>query len=152
MAGKSGIKRIVVGVDGSANADQALKWAIRMGKGMGSHITAVYGVHLPVYFPEPYGIPVQFDDEWRAEIKDEFENRWCKRLKASGLRYRTVLRDGRPASVIAEVAESERADIIVVGRRGHGSVAELILGSVSHELAVHSKRPLLLIEPEAKTP
>jgi nucleotide-binding universal stress UspA family protein len=97
-------------------------------------------------------VPVQYDEEWRRQIKEEFENKWCKRLRASGLRYRTVMRDGRPASVIAEVADDENADIIVVGRRGRGGVAELVLGSVSHELAVHSKRPLLLIEPEAPKP
>ncbi|MFI5283817.1 MAG: universal stress protein [Candidatus Dormibacterales bacterium] len=149
MAGRSGIKRIVVGVDGSEHSDDALKWAIRMARGMGSQITAVFAVHVPVYFPEPYGVPIQFDEEWRKEMKAEFENRWCKRLRASGLRYRTVMRDGRPASVIAEVADEENADIIIVGRRGRGGVAELVLGSVSHELAVHSARPLLLIEPEA---
>jgi hypothetical protein len=37
------------------------------------------------------------------------------------------------------------ADVIVVGRRGRGGVAELLLGSVSHELVFHSKRPVLVI-------
>jgi nucleotide-binding universal stress UspA family protein len=152
MASNSGIKRIVVGVDGSHSADEALKWAIRMAKGMGSRITAVYAIHVPVYFPEPYGVPVQFDEEWRAAMKEEFEDKWCKRLKASGVSYRTVMRDGRPASVISEVADEERADVVVAGRRGRGGVAEMVLGSVSHELALHSKRPLLLIEPEVKNP
>ena len=110
---KSGIKRIVVGVDGSDQAAAALKWAIRMAKGMGSQITAVYGIHIPTYFPEPYAIPVQFDDSWRIEIKTEFEGKWCKPLSVSAIRYRTVMEDGRPASVIAAVAERENADIIV---------------------------------------
>jgi nucleotide-binding universal stress UspA family protein len=147
MAARSGIKRIVVGVDGSEHSETALKWAIRMARGMGSQITAVYGVYVPMYFPEPYGVPVQFDEQWRKEIKAEFEDKWCKPLKASGIRYRTVMQDGRPASVIDDVADKENADIIVVGRRGRSGVAELLLGSVSHELATHSKRPVLLIEP-----
>jgi len=150
MASPSGIRRIVVGVDGSKHSEAALKWAIRMAKGMGSHVTAVYAIHIPVYFPEPYGVPVQFDAQWRSEMKDEFENKWCKRLRASGIRHRMVMLDGRPAAVIAEVADRDRADVIVVGRRGRGGVAELLLGSVSHELAVHSKRPLVLIEPEPR--
>jgi nucleotide-binding universal stress UspA family protein len=149
MAGRSGIKRIVVGVDGSTHAAEAMKWAIRMARGMGSKITAVYAVYVPVYFPEPYGIPVQFDEQWRAEMKAEFEDKWCKPLKAAGVRYRTVFEDGRPASVIAAVADRDNADVIIVGRRGRGGVAELVLGSVSHELAIHSRRPVLLIEPEA---
>ena len=82
-------------------------------------------------------------------MKAEFENKWCKPLKAAGVRYSTVFEDGRPASVIAAVADRDNADVIIVGRRGRGGVAELVLGSVSHELAIHSRRPVLLIEPEA---
>ena len=37
------------------------------------------------------------------------------------------------------------ADMVVMGRRGRGGVAELLLGSVSHEVALQSKRPVLLI-------
>ena len=80
-----------------------------------------------------------------AEIKKEFEEQWCKRLKEAGVQYRMIMEDGRPASVIAQVAESIDADVIVVGRRGRGGVAELVLGSVSHELVLHSKRPILVI-------
>lgn len=145
---RSVIKRIVVGVDGSDQAAAALKWAIRMAKGMGSQITAVYGISVPTYFTAPYGIPVQFDESWRTEMRAEFESKWCKSLKVSGIRYRTVMEDGRPASVIGAVADRENADIIVVGRRGRSGVTELLLGSVSHELVIHSTRPVLLISPQ----
>jgi nucleotide-binding universal stress UspA family protein len=146
--GSSGIKKIVVGVDGSHQAAAAVAWAIRMAEGMGSEIIAVYAIDIPTYFPQPYGVPVQFDESWRQQIRDEFENKWCKALKSSGVRYRAVMEDGRAASVVSAVAESENADVIVAGRRGRGGVAELVLGSVSHELVVHSTRPVLLISPK----
>lgn len=145
---RSGINRIVVGVDGSEHAEAALDWAVRMAKGMGSEVVAVYAISPPVYFDTGYMTavpPVQFDPEWRAGMKKEFEGKWCKRLRDAGVRYRTVMEDGRPASVIAKVADGTDADVIVVGRRGRGGVAELVLGSVSHELVLHSKRPILLI-------
>jgi nucleotide-binding universal stress UspA family protein len=146
---KTGIKRIVVGMDGSTHSSAALKWALRMAKGMGSQVIAVYAVDVPMYFPQPYGVPVQFDEEWRAAMKSEFEDKWCKPLKVSGVRYRTVMEDGRAASVVAAVADRENADIVVVGRRGRGGVKELLLGSVSHALVLHSKRPVLVIsEPD----
>ena len=115
---------------------------------MGSQVIAVYAIDIPVYFPQPYGTPVQYDEEWRAAMQSEFENKWCKPLKASGVRYRAVMEDGRAASVIAAVADRENADVIVVGRRGRGGVAELLLGSASHELVLHSKRPVLVISPK----
>jgi nucleotide-binding universal stress UspA family protein len=39
--------------------------------------------------------------------------------------------------------------MIIVGRRGRGEVAELLLGSVSHEVVLHSKRPVLLVSRKA---
>jgi nucleotide-binding universal stress UspA family protein len=147
MAASRKIKRIVVGLDGSADSQAALGWALDMAKGMGSTVTAVYAVDLPSFYPEP-AVTLQFDDGWRKTMRMQFEETWCKPLREAGTRYRAVMEDGRAASVISRVAQAEGADIIVVGRRGRGGVAELILGSVSHELVLRSRIPVLVIEPE----
>ena len=152
-AARGGIKRIVVGVDGSRHGEAAIGWAVRMAKGMGSEVIAVFAISPPVYFDAGFMAPMtppQYDPDWRAEIKKEFERDWCKSLRAAGVKYRAVIEDGRPASVIAAVADRENADIIVVGRRGRGGVTELVLGSVSHELVLRSKRAVLVIESAAK--
>jgi nucleotide-binding universal stress UspA family protein len=47
--------------------------------------------------------------------------------------------------LINDVADRLNADVIILGRRGRGGVAELVLGSVSHELVLHSNRAVLLI-------
>jgi nucleotide-binding universal stress UspA family protein len=148
-----GIKKIVVGVDGSEHAQAAVEWAVRMAKGMGSEVIAVFAISPPMYVDIGYMAPIapiQYDPAWREAIKKDFERDWTKSLRAAGVRYRTVLEDGRPASVIAQVADREDADLIVVGRRGRGGVAEVVLGSVSHELVLQSKRPVLVIEGLAK--
>ena len=142
------LARIVVGVDGSEHALAAIEWAIRMAKGMGSEVVAVFALNTPVYFDAGYSspaVPVQFDPEWRDEMKREFEEDWCKPLQDSGVKYRAVMQDGRPATVINKVADEVSADVVLVGRRGRGGVAELLLGSVSHELVQHSTRPVLVI-------
>src|SRR5450759_594371 len=152
---RSGISRIVVGVDGSEHSEAAVNWAVRMAKGMGSEVVAVFAIATPVYFDGGYMAlvpPMQLDPEWRAAMKAEFEGQWCKRLRDAGVRYRTVMEDGRPASVIAQVADKVDADVIVVGRRGRGGVAELVLGSVSHALVLHSKRPILVISTAVEPP
>jgi len=144
-ASKTAIRRIAVGVDGSDSSTAAIRWAIRLAKGIGSQVTAIFAVQIPAYFPEPEELPFVLDDEWRAGMKSEFEDKWCKPLKVAGVRYRAVMEDGRAATVIANVADRENADIIVVGRRGRGGVAELLLGSASHELLLHSRRPVLVV-------
>jgi len=148
-ASKTGIRRIAIGVDGSESSTAAIKWAIRLAKGMGSQVIAVFALDIPFYLLEPYDIPIQFDEDWRTAMRSDFENKWCKPLKVAGVRYRAVVEDGRAATVIAEVAEREKADLIVVGRRGRGGVSELLLGSASHELVLHSKLPVLVVSAKA---
>ncbi len=145
----SGWKRIVAGVDGSDAAREALEWIARLAKAMNSEVIAVYAIDVPVALPDPYAIPFYVDEKIRAGIQADFEKKWCRPLKTANVRYRTILEDGRPASVILQVADREKADLIAIGRRGRGGVAELLLGSVSHEIVLHSKRPVLLVPRKA---
>lgn len=141
------VKTIVVGLDGSEPAAAALDWTVAMAKGMGSEVVAVFAIAPMVYaFPEGYPmLPPQLDPEWRKLMQADFETVWCKPLKEAGIRYRTVMEDGSPASVLNEVADRVGADVVVVGRRGRGGIAELVLGSVSHALVLHSHHPVLLV-------
>ena len=153
MTAEGGFKKLVVGVDGSVQAGHALEWAIRLAEATGAEIVAVYAIPPPSYyeFGAGYGVPVvpaELDPEWRSQAIAEFQGSWCAPLAASGVRFRTVVEDGRPAAVIGAVAERENADLVVVGRRGRGEVAEVLLGSVSHDLSHHCARPVLLVSPE----
>src|SRR5260370_26232881 len=104
----SGIRRIVVGVDGSEPSAAAVKWAVRLAKALGSQVIAIYAVDIPAYFPEPYGLPVQFDTEWRAAAKGEFESKRGKPLKRAGLCGHPPVRDGRAPAVITHAADPGR--------------------------------------------
>jgi nucleotide-binding universal stress UspA family protein len=139
--------RIMVGIDGSEHAAHALSIAIRLAKPLGAEIVALHVIPPPALSEYlGYGmLPVELDPAWRREIHREFEQEWCRALGEAGVRYRAVERDGRPATVIRKVADEEDADLVVVGRRGRSRVAELLLGSVSHELSHTCQRPLLLV-------
>jgi len=150
VTGQDPIKKIVVGVDGSPQAGQALAWAIKLARATQAEIVAVFAIPPPSYyeFGAGYGVPVvpaELDPEWRAEMTASFKSRWCAPLADSGIPYRMLVEDGRPASVIGAVADAEDADLVVVGRRGRGGVAEMVLGSVSHELSHHCCHPVLLV-------
>ncbi len=138
--------RIVVGTDGSGHAQAALDRAVQLARSLDAEIVAVFAVPVPTYVGYGYEIvPPELDPEWRAEVQREFEQVWCQALRDSGLCYRTIMEDGRPARVIADVARREDADLVVVGRSGRGGIAELLLGSVSHELTHVSDRPVMLV-------
>jgi nucleotide-binding universal stress UspA family protein len=142
---RAAVKRIVVGVDGSEQGKHAVEWAARLAKAMRAEVIAVYALDIPVALPDPYTMPLYLDDKVRAGLEKDLVTKWCRPLKTAGVKFRAVLIDGRPASVILDLADSEKAGLIVVGRRGHGEMAELLLGSVSHEIVLHSQRPVLLV-------
>jgi nucleotide-binding universal stress UspA family protein len=80
----------------------------------------------------------------RAHTRELLEQRWCRPLAAARVRYRAELIAGGPKALI-EFAVSEEADVIVVGRRGRGGFAELVLGSFSHHLVHHSHTPVIVV-------
>ena len=92
------VKRIVVGVDGSDSGKHAVEWTARLAKAMGSEVIAVYALDLPVALPDPYTMPLFLDDKVRAGLEKDLVTKWCRPLKTAGVKFRAVLRDGRPAS------------------------------------------------------
>ncbi len=52
---------------------------------------------------------------------------------------------GDPGSLICEVAREVDAEAIILGRKGHTTVGEVLLGSVSHYVVHHSDRPVILV-------
>jgi nucleotide-binding universal stress UspA family protein len=148
MNAKDRIGKIVVGIDGSESATEAVAWTIDLARQTGAEIVAVSALAPPNY-AEYAGMamvaPIEFDPQFQAELESAFRQDWCRPLIDSGLAYRAVFAQGRPAAVLATVAEAEGADLVVVGRRGRGGFAELVLGSVSHELTHHCSIPVVLI-------
>jgi nucleotide-binding universal stress UspA family protein len=72
-------------------------------------------------------------------------------MPLTGVLATTRLLVGDPAREIAAYADSEDADMIVVGSRGHGAIASVLLGSVSRGVLRESKRPVLVVRGRAAT-
>jgi nucleotide-binding universal stress UspA family protein len=143
-------RRIVVGLDGSAGGEAALRWAIGYARAVGAEVVAVYALDVPGYFSYPFNAtaPIVLDESVRDDMKKRLEEEWCAPLAAAGVRHRAVLADGRPADVLLDVSERENADLVVTGRRGLNTLGELVLGSVSHHLVHGSRRPVVLVPSE----
>jgi nucleotide-binding universal stress UspA family protein len=134
--------RIVVGVDGSASSVAALRWAARVAPALDATITAVTAWYFPVDTGFGMSPPPAWDPEAAAtEAAEEALVSAFGSEPPQGLVRRTVM--GHAAYVLIE--ESRSADLLVVGSRGHGGFAGLLLGSVSSACAEHAKCPVVVI-------
>ena len=145
--------RIVVGVDGSASSEQALRWALRQAKLTGAGIQAVIAWHFPLisggYAWPPAGVMVS-----TADLRNSAE-----RMLADTVSRATS--DDVPAPVTQEVLEGDAAavliresadaDLLVVGSRGHGGLAEAMLGSVGQHCVHHAACPVVIIRGDVPT-
>src|SRR5438094_10227623 len=113
MADTKRIKRIAVGVDGSKHSEAALEWTIDLATATASEVIGVHATDLPSIKADASGIPVQFHDGWRKNIRAQFEDVWCKRLQRSGVRYGAVLQNRGPARALSAVGDGYGAGLVV---------------------------------------
>jgi nucleotide-binding universal stress UspA family protein len=116
---------IVVGVDGSPESVKATSWAVEQARATGGTL------ELLIVWARPmsYGLPLVV-----GGYSPEREARDVVEKAASGIelpvpRLRTSVVNGAPAIVLVD--RSKEVDLLVVGSRGHGGFAEMLLGSVS---------------------
>jgi nucleotide-binding universal stress UspA family protein len=138
--------RIVVGVDGSPSARQALKWAIRQAELTGAGVDAVIAWHYPV-MASGYGwVPpsAMEDTDFAAIAEKVLAAEIAESVDpAASVRLATVVREGNAAEVLLDAADG--ADLLVLGSRGHGGFAGALLGSVSQHCAHHAPCPIVII-------
>lgn len=137
--------RIVVGIDGSANAVAALGWAIRHAPA-GTTIEAVHAwtYHLSAY-PEAATLSVEvFEGEAQAVLDDALAQAVAITGGPGSNKIIGHLEYGDPRNVLLDT--SAQADLLVLGARGHQGVAHLLVGSVTTSL-VHSPSVATVVVP-----
>jgi nucleotide-binding universal stress UspA family protein len=136
------IERLVVGIDGSDNARQAAQWAADLAAITDADVIAVHAVGLLDRLESGDPVPSY---PHRQEIELAFKTSWCSPFDTAGVRYRAELRDGNPVVVLLTVADEVDADLLVVGSRGVGGFPQLLLGSISTQVAQHAHRPVVIV-------
>ncbi|MGZ4153281.1 MAG: universal stress protein [Actinomycetota bacterium] len=145
------VRRIVVGVDGSAASLRAISWAARRAAEIDGEVIAVHAIQ-PFWMID--GIANSEDmalayKNWQEDMERVLEEQWCVPLRTTGVAYRSFSVEGGPAALLG-VANREQAELVVVGRSGRSGLSELLLGSFSLHVVHHSSVPIVVIPAESE--
>jgi nucleotide-binding universal stress UspA family protein len=140
------VERIVVGIDGSETSQRALRWALDEGRRRQAVVEVVHAWHASYTAAYAYGygmppIDPQIDEDTaRQTIDRAVDAEDCTGLPTPVDR---ITRCESAAQLILGTAKG--ADLVVVGSRGHGGFAGLLLGSVSQQVAHHASCPVVIV-------
>ena len=136
--------KILLAVDGSDHALHAARIAAEMARGMKSkefRIVVSYDA-IPTYLGEP-NMQLALDSR-----KAEAEEILAAAIKEVGQvpgEIHTEIIEGDSAEAIIDVASTRQSDIIIIGSRGLGRLAGLLLGSTSQKVVAHAHCPVLIV-------
>lgn len=146
MGGEASTTRIIVGVDGSEASMEALRLAQNLAAPLSAQVEAVAYWE----FPQVYGTYVaigidDFEEGAKQILKESLEKVFGPELP-DNLIARVVRGHARESLIEA----SREADMLVLGRRGHGGFGGLLLGSVSSACVAHAHCPVLVVHAPEK--
>jgi nucleotide-binding universal stress UspA family protein len=139
-------QRFVVGVDGSAAGRAALRWAVAQAAdhdGGSIHVVAAWRREAPSPGASKAASP-----------KDRLTEMLAAEVAAigvdghAGTEISTAVVEGSPADVLAEA--SRDADMLVLGKHGHGKAWHMLVGWTSEECARRVDCPVVIVSPPAK--
>ncbi|HEX7165569.1 MAG TPA: universal stress protein [Acidimicrobiales bacterium] len=140
--GTTGVEHIVVGFDGSESSHEALAWALDEARLRSARVTVVHAWTPAIVGSHPYGVaaldPLPIESAARRALDAAISNADTSDIPG----IRAVTPCGPPARALVEYADG--ADLLVVGSRGAGPLARLVLGSVADHVAHHAPCPVVV--------
>ena len=142
------MKRIVIAYDGSDGGREALEQGLQLARNARAVATVACVRHAP--------LPIVGDPFYERALSRELHQGRAVLDEArayaadAGVVAETELLEGDAAEQILELARARGADLIVVGSRGRGAVAEALLGSVSQAIVHSADRPVLVVKRRAR--
>jgi nucleotide-binding universal stress UspA family protein len=143
---------ILVAVDGSPAAEQALAHAIDLAEGEHTRLTLITCVRTPpsIAYVGLSGL-VRAETDADARAWADTVLRRARDRVPDDLPVTTILTDKPIRTALIEQIHRGRHDLIAMGSRGHGAVRATLRGSVSHYILNHSPIPILIVHPEPAT-
>jgi nucleotide-binding universal stress UspA family protein len=138
--------RILVPVDGSDPSSHAVDYVIRHYADEDAEVSVV--TVLPAERAETVAANAGATPR-KAETEQEIDNLLgppCDKLRSAGLVCKSVTRFGDPGTEVLAQATEDSTDLIVIGRRGRGGAAKLLLGSVSDKVVKQANVPVVVVD------
>ena len=131
---KTEIRRLLVAIDGSAQANKALDHAVAIAKNFGAKITLLHVEESKLFDLKPE-IAKKVGEEILLEAESRLE----------GVSFDKSLKPGDPVEIILKMAWLGNFDLIVMGSRGISSIKRFLLGSASADVSMHARTSVLLV-------
>ena len=136
-------ERILLATDGSAHADEALAYARELALRDDAQVFVVHAFEpVPSYLGEPWGGRVTAR---HVAAGEDVAKRAAQRLQEAGVDVIVEVLEGPAADATVRVADVRCCNLIAMGSRGHGALASLPLGSVSHRVLAHAQVPVMVV-------
>ena len=136
---------IVVGVDGSEGSARALEWATAEARLRGAPLVLLHAWDVPAAIAETTVLPYGQSQALLENAADAVLKTMVARARELGVDPREVLVQGHAATSLIDYATD--ADLLVVGTRGRGGFAGLLLGSVSQAVVHRAPCPVVVVPP-----
>ncbi len=153
-------RHILVAIDNTELSSIVLEHAIALAKSLSVKLTLLHvlsseeGVSpvmpmmpLPDYYPALASTTLeQYQQEWEAFSARSLAHlaQYQAQAEAAGVQAEHIQKGGRPGLTICKTAKELDADLIVLGRRGHSGLSELLMGSVSNYVVHHAEGAVLV--------
>jgi nucleotide-binding universal stress UspA family protein len=131
---------IVVGIDGSPPSKDALRWAARQAELTGAELVAIIAWHLPNTYGALLPEGIDFANDARTSLEGVVRDVLGP---TPSIKVSIIVAEGPAAAALIEA--SARADLLVVGSRGHGAFSGMLLGSVSEHCVSQAACPVLVV-------
>ena len=139
--------KVLLPVDGSENSNRAVKHLIHLVKSLGAMEIHVVNVQPALLYVEVLLKPRQeIIDAWSQKAGKEASRPACALLNQAGVPYVGEIACGEVAEAIIQYAQQHQCDMIVMGTRGMGTVANLVLGSVATKVIHLANIPVTLVK------
>jgi nucleotide-binding universal stress UspA family protein len=136
------MKKIVVGYDASPEADRALERTAEVAKAFGAEVVVASFARVLVGGPKGISGPDPVDP---PELHAEEAKHAQERLAELGIAAKTMDGIGDPGNMIVKLAETQGADLIVVGTHTANAFTRLFGGSVSDTVKHHAPCDVLVV-------